>query len=100
MVSFKVLLSSLPWLLLSQVDHVWSHDGQLAGSSLAKGFNGLTPNNCTYPALITATADELQDGLQNGCFTSVDLVNVRFLLLLSFFLSSRDSCFVLLEIHC
>lgn len=31
---------------------------------------------CTLPALIDATADELQEGLAEGCFTSVDLVNV------------------------
>ncbi|KAF9894760.1 hypothetical protein FE257_006650 [Aspergillus nanangensis] len=31
---------------------------------------------CSYPALINATADQLRDGLDKGCFTSVDLVNV------------------------
>lgn len=86
MISFRVLLlSSLPWLLLTRADQVWSHDDR---SLPAKGFNSLTPNNCTYPALIEATADELQDGLQKGCFTSVDLVNVR----LSSFLENSRSC--------
>lgn len=32
--------------------------------------------NCTYPDLISATADELEAGLKGGCFSSVDLVNV------------------------
>ncbi|KAL1979709.1 hypothetical protein VTN96DRAFT_5269 [Rasamsonia emersonii] len=32
--------------------------------------------NCTYPDLISATADELESGLKGGCFSSVDLVNV------------------------
>ncbi|KAI9375897.1 amidase [Aspergillus egyptiacus] len=34
-----------------------------------------TAAKCTYPDLLSATATELQDGLQAGCFSSVDLVN-------------------------
>lgn len=41
-------------------------------------FSGEAHNyrGCEFPALIDATADQLQDGLNTGCFTSVDLVNV------------------------
>lgn len=38
-----------------------------------------TGNSCTYPSLGEATSDQLEAGLSNGCFTSVDLVNVRFI---------------------
>ena len=31
---------------------------------------------CQIPSLIDATSDELLSGLEKGCFTSVDLVNV------------------------
>ncbi|CAL5872730.1 uncharacterized protein PFLUO_LOCUS6997 [Penicillium psychrofluorescens] len=34
-----------------------------------------TAAECTYPDLLTATARELQHGLDAGCFTSVDLVD-------------------------
>jgi len=34
--------------------------------------------DCTYPSLINATSDQLQDGLSKGCFTSADLVKVCF----------------------
>lgn len=43
-------------------------------SSLAKYVRLTT--SCAYPALINATADQLQQGLVEGCFTSVDLLNV------------------------
>ncbi|KAL5358079.1 amidase signature domain-containing protein [Aspergillus floccosus] len=33
-----------------------------------------TVEKCTYPDLLTATGAELQNGLEDGCFTSVDLV--------------------------
>ena len=33
-------------------------------------------DNCTYPSLINATSDELQQGLKKGCFTSANLVEV------------------------
>lgn len=36
----------------------------------------LDKRDCSYPSLANATADELQNGLQKGCFTSVDMVNV------------------------
>lgn len=32
--------------------------------------------DCTYPSLINATSDQIQDGLNKGCFTSADLVRV------------------------
>ncbi|EFQ98456.1 glutamyl-tRNA(Gln) amidotransferase subunit A [Nannizzia gypsea CBS 118893] len=35
----------------------------------------IDPQACDIPRLIDATADQLQDGLTKGCFTSVDLVN-------------------------
>lgn len=31
---------------------------------------------CNYPSLIDATSDQLQVGLEQECFSSVDLVNV------------------------
>ncbi|EGE04499.1 amidase [Trichophyton equinum CBS 127.97] len=34
----------------------------------------IDPQACDIPRLIEATADQLQDGLTKGCFTSVDLV--------------------------
>lgn len=37
----------------------------------------IDPQACDIPRLIEATADQLQDGLTKGCFTSVDLVKVR-----------------------
>ncbi|KAL4894733.1 amidase [Aspergillus ambiguus] len=39
---------------------------------LGQGFISTSP--CKYRPLISATADELQQGLTEGCFTSVDLV--------------------------
>lgn len=44
--------------------------------ALIPALSGTWPGCCTYPSLANATSDELQNGLQNGCFTSVDLVNV------------------------
>lgn len=39
---------------------------------------GLTSgeNQCSYPSLLNATSDQLQDGLEKGCFTSVRLIQV------------------------
>jgi amidase len=34
--------------------------------------------NSAFPSLLDATTDELAAGLQNGSFSSVDLVNVSF----------------------
>lgn len=36
----------------------------------------IDPQGCEIPRLIDASAEQLQDGLTKGCFTSVDLVNV------------------------
>lgn len=33
-------------------------------------------DDCTYPSLVNATSDELQGGLEKGCFTSANLVEV------------------------
>lgn len=33
-------------------------------------------NQCSYPSLLNATSDQLQDGLEKECFTSVRLVQV------------------------
>lgn len=44
---------------------------------LSRTYSGPEKSNCTYPSLIEATVDDLEDGLRRGCFTSVDLVNVR-----------------------
>jgi hypothetical protein len=41
--------------------------------------------SCNYPLLAEATLEELNDGLENGCFTSVDLVKVFRNLLISIF---------------
>jgi hypothetical protein len=32
--------------------------------------------SCTYPSLTNATIEDLATGLEDGCFTSVDLVKV------------------------
>ncbi|KAF7183023.1 hypothetical protein CNMCM7691_002767 [Aspergillus felis] len=37
--------------------------------------NGTKGCQCVFPSLIEATTAELQEGLTNGCFSSVDLVN-------------------------
>ncbi|OJJ50797.1 hypothetical protein ASPZODRAFT_21316 [Penicilliopsis zonata CBS 506.65] len=46
-------------------------------SCLLLFFTGLAAccSDCSYPSLIEATGEELQKGLEDGCFTSVDLVN-------------------------
>lgn len=65
---------SLPlifWLCILACQVVLGHGVPETFFQKPPGFH----NNCTYPLLIEATADELQDGLQKGCFTSVDLVN-------------------------
>lgn len=43
-----------------------------AGIAFASGNS----STCTYPQLYHATLEDLTDGLESGCFTSVDLVNV------------------------
>jgi hypothetical protein len=52
---------------------VWS---VLAGIIPPRSSNN---TNSVYPDLLEATTEELADGLKKGLFTSVDLVNVRFI---------------------
>ena len=33
-------------------------------------------NQCSYPSLLNATSDQLQDGLSKGCYTSTKIVKV------------------------
>ena len=49
--------------------------------------SGTVSNSVTFPDLYEASIAELQDGLENGHFTSVDLVKVN----RSFAVSSKDT---------
>lgn len=60
--------------LLSLVALLYTSAGALGYPACEKAPVG----DCTYPSLINATSDQLQDGLSKGCFTSADLVKVCF----------------------
>lgn len=44
--------------------------------------NTTSINGASFPSLIEVTAEDLNVGLEAGLFTSVDLVNVRFLFII------------------
>lgn len=44
--------------------------------SILRGAVAESLGECRFPRLVEATVDQLQAGLQKGCFGSVDLVNV------------------------
>lgn len=55
---------------------LWRIADRIAAAAAGGGGGAASAKNCTYPDLISATADELEAGLKDGCFSSVDLVNV------------------------
>ena len=66
------------WRLCFLVSLLYTSAGVLghASCSTAAVATATGRDNCTYPSLINATSDELQQGLKKGCFTSANLVEV------------------------
>lgn len=65
------------WRLCFLVSLLYTSAGVLGHASCSTAVAAATGrDDCTCPSLINAMSDELQEGLEKGCFTSANLVDV------------------------